>query len=223
MSSSLHPVSRPLLVSEPQVPEPLSSLQSLGGREGLDSPPLQCVAEDTKNPCPLAQISALSLRQLFFLCWWLGIYQRCHRCPQWTALSWKAPCFYYWSFGSYVFRQNLLGHCPFILPLSWGFSCGSAGKESACNAGDLGLIPGLGRSPGEGKAYPLQYSGLEDSMDYTVHGVTKSRRRLSRTLSLTVSFIVQKLLNLIRFHLFISAFISFTLEPDLKKNCYDLC
>ena len=68
MSSSLHPVSRPLLVSEPQVPEPLSSLQSLGGREGLDSPPLQCVAEDTKNPCPLAQISALSLRQLFFLC-----------------------------------------------------------------------------------------------------------------------------------------------------------
>ena len=58
--------------------------------------------------------------------------------------------------------------------------CGSAGKESACNAGDLGLIPGLGRSPGEGKAYPLQYSGLEDSMDYTVHGVTKSRTRLSR-------------------------------------------
>ena len=41
-----------------------------------------------------------------------------------------------------------------------GFSCGSAGKEPACNAGDLGLIPGLGRSPGEGKGYPLQYSGL---------------------------------------------------------------
>ena len=52
--------------------------------------------------------------------------------------------------------------------------CGSAGKESACNAGDLCLIPGLGRSPGEGNAYPLQYSGLEDSMDYTVHGVAKS-------------------------------------------------
>ena len=46
-----------------------------------------------------------------------------------------------------------------------GFLCGSAGKESACNAGDLGLIPGLGRSPGEGKGYPLQYSGLENSMD----------------------------------------------------------
>ena len=46
-----------------------------------------------------------------------------------------------------------------------GFPCGPAGKESACNAGDLGLIPGLGRSPGEGKGYPLQYSGLENSMD----------------------------------------------------------
>jgi len=45
------------------------------------------------------------------------------------------------------------------------FPCGSAGKESTCNAGDLGSIPGLGRSPGEGKGYPLQYSGLENSMD----------------------------------------------------------
>ena len=57
--------------------------------------------------------------------------------------------------------------------------CGSAGKQSACNAGDLDSIPGLGRSPGEGKGYPLQYSGLENSMDCTVHGVTKSRTRLS--------------------------------------------
>ena len=56
---------------------------------------------------------------------------------------------------------------------------GSAGKESACNAGDLGSIPGLGRSPGEGKGYPLQYSGLEKSMDYIVHGVAKSWIRLS--------------------------------------------
>ena len=46
-----------------------------------------------------------------------------------------------------------------------GFPDSSAGKESACNAGDLGLIPGLGRSPGEGKGYPLQYSGLENSMN----------------------------------------------------------
>ena len=55
-----------------------------------------------------------------------------------------------------------------------GFPCGSAGKESACNVGDLGLIPGLGRSPGEGKDNPLQYSGLENSMDSIVRGVAKS-------------------------------------------------
>ena len=59
-----------------------------------------------------------------------------------------------------------------------GFPCGSAGKESACNAGDQGLIPGLGRSAGEGKGYPLQYSGLENSMDYKVHGVAKSPTQL---------------------------------------------
>ena len=59
------------------------------------------------------------------------------------------------------------------------FPCGSAGKESACSAGDLGSIPGLGRSPGEGKGYPLQYSGLENFMDCVVQGVTKSRTRLS--------------------------------------------
>ena len=59
------------------------------------------------------------------------------------------------------------------------FLCGSAGKESACNAGGLGLIPGLGRSPGERKGYPLQYSGLENSMDCIVHGVAKSQTRLS--------------------------------------------
>ena len=60
-----------------------------------------------------------------------------------------------------------------------GFPCGSAGKESACNAGDTGSIPGLGRSPGEGKGYSLQYSGLEKYMDCIVHGVTKSQTRLS--------------------------------------------
>ena len=46
-----------------------------------------------------------------------------------------------------------------------GFPCGSAGEESACNTGDLGLIPGSGRSPGEGNGYQLQYSGLQNSMD----------------------------------------------------------
>ena len=60
-----------------------------------------------------------------------------------------------------------------------GFPDSSAGKESACNVGDLGSIPRLGRSPGEGKGYPLQYSSLDNSMYYTVHGVTKSQTRLS--------------------------------------------
>ena len=65
-----------------------------------------------------------------------------------------------------------------------GFPGGSEVKESACNAGDLGSIPGLGRSPGEGNGNPLHYSGLENPMDRgawwaTVHGFAKSRTRLS--------------------------------------------
>ena len=55
----------------------------------------------------------------------------------------------------------------------------SVGKESACNAGDPGSIPGSGRSAAEGIGYPLQYSGLENSMDCIVHGVTKSQTQLS--------------------------------------------
>ena len=58
-------------------------------------------------------------------------------------------------------------------------SLGSAGKESDSNAGELGSIPGLGGSLGEGKGYPLQYSGLENSMDCMVHGVAKSWTQLS--------------------------------------------
>ena len=64
-------------------------------------------------------------------------------------------------------------------PGNLGFPGGSAGKESTCNAGDLGSIPRLGRSPGEGNSSPLQYSGLENSMDYIVHGVTKNQTQLS--------------------------------------------
>jgi len=52
-------------------------------------------------------------------------------------------------------------------------------KEPACNVGDLGSIPGLGRSPGEGKGYPLQYSGLKNPMDCIVYGVAKSWTQLS--------------------------------------------
>ena len=63
--------------------------------------------------------------------------------------------------------------CPKIFPSS------SAGKESTYNAGDLGSTPGLGRSPGEGNSYPLQYSGLENSMDCIGHRVAKSQTRLS--------------------------------------------
>ena len=60
-----------------------------------------------------------------------------------------------------------------------GFPCGSAGKESACNAGELGSIPGLGRSPGGGKGYPYHYSGLENSMNCIVHEFAKNQVRLS--------------------------------------------
>ena len=65
------------------------------------------------------------------------------------------------------------------LKVAWGFPGSSAGKKSACNAGDPSWIPGLGRSPGEGKGYPLQYSSLENSMNCIVHGVPKSQTRLS--------------------------------------------
>ena len=63
---------------------------------------------------------------------------------------------------------------PFLLLPLW-----LSGKESACNVGNLGSIPGLGRSPREGKGNPLQYSGLENFMDCIVHKVAKSQTRLS--------------------------------------------
>ena len=80
---------------------------------------------------------------------------------------------YFWV-GKTHWRRNRLP-----TPVFSGFRCGSAGKESACSVGALGSIPGLGRSSREGKGYPLQYSGLENSMGYTVHGVAKSQTRLS--------------------------------------------
>ena len=68
---------------------------------------------------------------------------------------------------------------------AWGFPCGSAGKESACNGGYLGSIPGLGRSPGEGKGYLLQYPGLENSMDYSPWGLKESDTTEQLSLSLS--------------------------------------
>ena len=83
--------------------------------------------------------------------------------------------------------------CHFILLIVLlGFPGGSAGQESTCSVGDLSSISGLGRSPGEGNGYPLQYSGLENSMDCIVPGVSP--------------FAVQKLLSLIRSHLFLFLF-----------------
>ena len=99
------------------------------------------------------------------LCWWLSwsrIHLQCRR-------PWLDP----W-IGKICWRRDRLP-----TPVFLGFPFGLAGKQSACNAGDLSSIPGLGRSPGEGKGYPLQYSGLENSMDYIVHGVAKSQTWLS--------------------------------------------
>ena len=92
-----------------------------------------------------------------------------------------------------------------IIFLKWsfllylGFPGGSAGKESACSAENLGLIPGLGRSPRKGNGYPLQYSGLENSMDSIVHGVTKNRTGLR----LSLHFLLQ-LMNLDNFEMSIT-------------------
>ena len=81
------------------------------------------------------------------------------------------------------FTNDVCSSTSFIKHLSC-FPGGSEVKASACNVGDLGLIPGLGRAPGEGNGNPLQYSCLENAMDggawwAAVHGVTKSRTRLS--------------------------------------------
>ena len=79
-----------------------------------------------------------------------------------------------------------------VFLLKFCFFGGSDGKESACNVGDLGSIPGLGRSPGEGNGCSLQYFGLENSMDCIVHGVVKSWTQLSDFTS--------QVLNILNFH-----------------------
>ena len=90
-------------------------------------------------------------------------------------------CMYIYIY-THIYTHTQTTLYPFIykwaIRLLLGFPGGSAGKESARNLGDTSLIPGLGRSPGEGKGYPLQYSGLENSMDFIDHGVAKSRTQL---------------------------------------------
>ena len=104
------------------------------------------------------------------LSWWLRWQRICLQCGR--------PGFDPW-LGKIPWRRDRLP-----TPVFLGFPCGSAGKESACNAGDQGSIPELGRSPGEKNSYPLQYACLENSIDRgawwaTVHGVLKCQTRRS--------------------------------------------
>ena len=89
--------------------------------------------------------------------------------------SWFNNCFFFF----FLIEVQLIYNVSGVHQSDSGFLGGSAGKESTCNVGDLGSIPGLGRSPEEGKGYPLQYSGLENSMDCIVHGIIKSQTQLS--------------------------------------------
>ena len=101
-------------------------------------------------------------------------------CPCGQCVTWKIP----WSRWEQKFPAVANWLPKLRLDVWIGISGGSEGKESTCNVGDLGSIPGLGRCPGEGNGYPLQYPGLENSMDRggwqaTVHGVSKSWTQLS--------------------------------------------
>ena len=94
-------------------------------------------------------------------------------------------------------------------PIFLGFPCGSAGEESACNAGDLGSIPGLGRSPGEVKGYPLQYSGPENSMGlqrveqdwvtFTFTFIKKNNKSLFVYFFLTISPIIYFFITVVKY------------------------
>ena len=88
-------------------------------------------------------------------------------------MQFRTPWFDSWV-GTIPWRRDRLP-----TPVVLGFPGVSSGKESTCNAGDLDSISELGRSPGEGKGYPLQDSGLENSLDCIIHGVAESRTQLS--------------------------------------------
>ena len=101
-----------------------------------------------------------------------------------------------------------------------GFPGDSAGRESACNAGNLGSIPGLGRSPGEGKGSPLQYSGLENPMDYIVYGVTKSQTQLSNFhFHFSVSYISTYMYICVCVYIYIMKYRDFPGGPVAKTPC----
>ena len=99
------------------------------------------------------------------------------RCILMAKLYWSLPCFILYSKAKFACYSRC-----FLVKELLGFPDNSVGKESACNAGDPGSIPGSGRSPGEGKGYPLQYSGLENSMDNPW-----GRKELDRTEPLSLS------------------------------------
>ena len=140
-------------------------LNHLGSPKGL------CVPE-----CVLAKF--LSCVRLFVTLWTVA-----HQAPRSMGFSrqeYGVGCHAHLQGNFLTQGSNLcvlwLLHCRQIL---YRFIHSSVGKESACSAGDPGSILGLGRSPGEGIGYPLQYSGLENSMNCRVSGATKSRTRLS--------------------------------------------
>ena len=100
--------------------------------------------------------------------------------PQVISRHWLRGIMVYQKEGTFrSHRWSLNTRFIFGLVCQSGFPCGAAGKESTCNEGDLDLIPGSGRFPGEGNSYPLHYFGLEKSMDSIVHGIAKRRTQLS--------------------------------------------
>ena len=115
------------------------------------------------------------LHSLKGLPWWLRRERICLQCGRPGFNSWV---------GKICWRKDRLP-----TPVFLGFLSGSAGKESACNAGDLGSIPGLGRSPGEGNVYPLRYSDLENSTHCIVHRVVELDMTEWLSLSFTLIYV----------------------------------
>ena len=112
-----------------------------------------CLGDRTTEFC---NFPVYGIRLPWCFSWW-RIHLQCRR-PWFDSWVWKIP-----------WRRDRLPTLEFL-----DFPGGSAGKESSCNVGDLGSIPGLRRPPAEGKGYPLQYYGLENSRDCIVHGITKN-------------------------------------------------